>query len=134
MRKLLRWLVLAPLAILLVLLAVANRAPVTLSLDPFSREAPAFSFRDSSNCVFWLLESHNTLSGTRVRMRIQHSKIRSSIFSGLLKAQKTKPFGGKPACSRDIGLAIAWPWSASQPITLSMSICCGVSTPWATTS
>ncbi len=44
MRKLLRWLVLAPLAILLVLLAVANRAPVTLSLDPFSREAPAFSF------------------------------------------------------------------------------------------
>jgi uncharacterized integral membrane protein len=31
------------LAILLVLLAVANRAPVTLSLDPFSREAPALS-------------------------------------------------------------------------------------------
>lgn len=44
MRKLLRWLVLVPLAVLLVLLAVANRAPVTLSLDPFSREAPAFAF------------------------------------------------------------------------------------------
>lgn len=44
MRKLLRWLVLVPLAIVLVLLAVANRAPVTLSLDPFSREAPAFTF------------------------------------------------------------------------------------------
>jgi uncharacterized integral membrane protein len=44
MRKLLRWLILIPLAILLVLLAIANRAPVTLSLDPFSREAPAFSF------------------------------------------------------------------------------------------
>jgi uncharacterized integral membrane protein len=44
MRKLLRWLVLVPLAILLVLLAVANRAPVTLSLDPFSREAPALAF------------------------------------------------------------------------------------------
>jgi len=43
MRKLLRWFVLAPLAILLVLLAVANRAPVTLSLDPFSREAPALA-------------------------------------------------------------------------------------------
>jgi len=43
MRKLLRWLFLVPLAILLVLLAVANRAPVTLSLDPFSREAPAFA-------------------------------------------------------------------------------------------
>jgi uncharacterized integral membrane protein len=44
MRKLARWLVLVPLAILLVLLAVANRAPVTLSLDPFSREAPALAF------------------------------------------------------------------------------------------
>jgi uncharacterized integral membrane protein len=44
MRKLLRWLVLVPLAILLVLLAVANRAPVMFSLDPFSREAPALAF------------------------------------------------------------------------------------------
>ena len=43
MRKLLRWLLLVPLAVLLVLLAVANRAPVTLSLDPFSREAPALA-------------------------------------------------------------------------------------------
>ena len=43
MRRLLRWLFLVPLGIVLVLLAVANRAPVTLSLDPFSREAPAFS-------------------------------------------------------------------------------------------
>lgn len=44
MRKLLRWLVVVPLAILLVLLAVANRGAVTVSLDPFSREAPAFTF------------------------------------------------------------------------------------------
>jgi uncharacterized integral membrane protein len=43
MRRLLRWLLLVPLGILLVLFAVANRAPVTLSLDPFSREAPALS-------------------------------------------------------------------------------------------
>ena len=44
MRKLLRWLIVVPIAILLVLLAVANRGPVTVSLDPFSREAPAFVF------------------------------------------------------------------------------------------
>lgn len=43
MRKLLRWLILVPLGIVLVLLAVANRAPVILSLDPFSREAPALA-------------------------------------------------------------------------------------------
>ena len=36
----LKALILLPLAILVVLLAVANRGPVTLSLDPFSREAP----------------------------------------------------------------------------------------------
>jgi uncharacterized integral membrane protein len=44
MRKLLRWLILVPLALALVLLAIANRTPVTLSLDPFSREAPALAF------------------------------------------------------------------------------------------
>ncbi len=44
MRKLLRWLFVVPLGILLVLLAVANRGAVTISLDPFSREAPAFAF------------------------------------------------------------------------------------------
>ena len=36
----LKALILFPIAILVVLLAVANRGPVTLSLDPFSREAP----------------------------------------------------------------------------------------------
>ena len=36
----LKALLLFPFAILVVLLAVANRGPVTLSLDPFSREAP----------------------------------------------------------------------------------------------
>ena len=40
----LKALILLPIAILVVLLAVANRAPVTLSLDPFSREAPEISF------------------------------------------------------------------------------------------
>jgi uncharacterized integral membrane protein len=41
--RFLKALILLPIAILIVLLAVANRAPVTLSLDPFSQEAPEFS-------------------------------------------------------------------------------------------
>jgi len=41
--RFLKALILLPVAILIVLLAVANRAPVTLSLDPFSQEAPEFS-------------------------------------------------------------------------------------------
>ncbi|GEO14693.1 lipopolysaccharide assembly protein LapA domain-containing protein [Microvirga aerophila] len=40
MIRFLKALILLPVAILVVLLAVANRAPVTLSLDPFSQEAP----------------------------------------------------------------------------------------------
>jgi uncharacterized integral membrane protein len=43
MRKLLAWIVLAPLAVILVLLAVANRRTVTLSIDPFSQDAPAYA-------------------------------------------------------------------------------------------
>ncbi len=43
MRRLLFWIVLVPLALIFVLFAVANRQWVTVSLDPFSREAPAFA-------------------------------------------------------------------------------------------
>ncbi|KLK94174.1 GMP synthase [Microvirga vignae] len=43
MIRFLKALILLPIAILVILLAVANRAPVTLSLDPFSKEAPEFA-------------------------------------------------------------------------------------------
>ncbi|HEX2555257.1 MAG TPA: LapA family protein [Microvirga sp.] len=43
MIRFLKALILLPVSILVVLLAVANRAPVTLSLDPFSQDAPEFS-------------------------------------------------------------------------------------------
>ena len=43
MIRFLKALILLPVAILIVLLAVANRAPVTLSLDPFSQDAPEFA-------------------------------------------------------------------------------------------
>jgi uncharacterized integral membrane protein len=43
MRRLLAWIVGLPLAILLILLSVANRSPVRLSLDPFSGETPAYA-------------------------------------------------------------------------------------------
>ena len=44
MLRFLKALILLPVAVLVVLLAVANRGPVTLSLDPFSREAPEIAF------------------------------------------------------------------------------------------
>lgn len=39
--KLLRWIVLPPVVILAMAIAVANRAPVTFSLDPFDPASPA---------------------------------------------------------------------------------------------
>ena len=43
MRRLLNWLVLLPLAVVLILFAVANRTFVTVSFDPFSGDAPALA-------------------------------------------------------------------------------------------
>lgn len=43
MVRFLKALILLPVAIVIVLLAVANREPVLLSLDPFSRDAPEFA-------------------------------------------------------------------------------------------
>ena len=43
MRGFIKALILVPVSLAVVLLAIANRAPVTLSLDPFSRTDPALS-------------------------------------------------------------------------------------------
>jgi uncharacterized integral membrane protein len=45
MRKVAVVVILVPLAILMVMFAVANRASVGISLDPFSPDAPALSVR-----------------------------------------------------------------------------------------
>lgn len=41
--KLLSWLITLPLALVTVFLAVANRHPVSLNLDPFNQENPALA-------------------------------------------------------------------------------------------
>lgn len=44
MKAFFKALVLVPVALVVVLFSVANRAPVRLSLDPISRDAPALAF------------------------------------------------------------------------------------------
>lgn len=44
MKAFFKALVLVPVALIVVLFSVANRAPVRVSLDPISRDAPAFAF------------------------------------------------------------------------------------------
>lgn len=43
-KRIVNWLVLLPIAIISVVIAVANRASVTVSLDPFGRELSPLSF------------------------------------------------------------------------------------------
>ncbi|KAF0133305.1 MAG: hypothetical protein FD152_1663 [Xanthobacteraceae bacterium] len=43
LRRIVNWLFLAPVALIAVILAVANRTPVTLSVDPFARASSALS-------------------------------------------------------------------------------------------
>ncbi|MBX9909091.1 MAG: LapA family protein [Beijerinckiaceae bacterium] len=44
MKSILKLLVLVPVALAIVLFSVANRAPVRVSFDPFSRDAPVFAY------------------------------------------------------------------------------------------
>lgn len=43
MKQVLSWVLGVPAALVLIAFAVANRAPVTVSFDPISRETPAFA-------------------------------------------------------------------------------------------
>ena len=44
MLQLLKAIILLPIALIVILLAIANRAPVVFSLDPFERGAPEFAY------------------------------------------------------------------------------------------
>lgn len=59
MRRILRWAVGLPIIILVVSFAVANRRWVTLSLDPFSQEAPKLAM----DMPLWLLFFFGILVG-----------------------------------------------------------------------
>ena len=52
MRRLARYLVFLPVALVVIVLSVANRAPVSFSLDPFNPEQPAFSVQLP---LYWLI-------------------------------------------------------------------------------
>ncbi len=52
LKRILKIILLAPPAIVVVILAVANRQTVVLSLDPFAPESPAFALEAP---LFWLL-------------------------------------------------------------------------------
>lgn len=59
MRRILRWLIGVPIAIVVISFAIANRRWTTLSLDPFSSDSPVLSI----NMPLWLLFIFGVLIG-----------------------------------------------------------------------
>lgn len=50
--RVLRWIVLVPAALILIAVSIANRSPVTFSLDPFNAADPAIAVEAP---LFWFL-------------------------------------------------------------------------------
>jgi uncharacterized integral membrane protein len=72
MRKLVTALILIPLAVVLVLFAVANREIVTLTFDPFDRAQPAFALRMPLFFLSFVLVGVGVLIGGFVTWLKQH--------------------------------------------------------------
>jgi uncharacterized membrane protein YciS (DUF1049 family) len=54
-RKIISFLILVPLALVLIALSIANKQPVTVSFDPFSAGAPAFVLKAPLYLVAFVL-------------------------------------------------------------------------------
>ena len=90
-RKIVTVLVVLPVALLIVLFAVANRAPVTISLDPFAGQPPMFA---ASIPLFILLLialiAGVIVGGIASWLRQSRWRRRARRLAGELKAARTE--------------------------------------------
>ena len=106
MVRFLKALVLLPVAVIVVLLALANRSPVQVSLDPFSQEAPEFAAEVPLYLVIfaavlvgvliggvatWLAQAKHRRARRQYRREAQHLKVETER----MRAQAASP--GLPA-------------------------------------
>jgi uncharacterized integral membrane protein len=93
MRRALAWILLAPIATLALLFAVANRRWVTVSVDPFSQEAPAYALDlPLFIVIFSALVLGVLIGGTAVwfgRLRWQMAAHRAEREAARLRAEKS---------------------------------------------
>jgi uncharacterized integral membrane protein len=93
MRKFLAWILLAPVATLALLFAVANRRWITVSVDPFSQEAPAYAIDlPLFIVIFSALVLGVLIGGTAVwfgRLRWQMAAHRAEREAARLRAEKS---------------------------------------------
>jgi hypothetical protein len=72
MRKLVTFFVLVPLAIVIVMFAVANRAPITVALDPFNPTQPALTLQLPMFVLAFILLGLGVLVGGSAAWLRQH--------------------------------------------------------------
>jgi uncharacterized integral membrane protein len=114
MRKLVTVLVLIPLAIIIVVFAVANRAPVAVSLDPFNPAQPAVMLQLPLFVLAFILLGLGVLVGgvaawlrqRRWRQRARHAeseardlraRLDAACPRGRLPSRDTQTFAVPPA-------------------------------------
>lgn len=82
-RKLVIWLVLVPLAIVILLFAGANRQPVTVSFDPFNAAQPAFALTVPLFVLIFILVLLGVLlGGTAAWMRQSRHRRAARVLEG----------------------------------------------------
>lgn len=97
MRKVLIVLVLVPLAVVIVMFAVANRQIVTVSFDPFDSVNPAFAMKAPLFIVIFVLVAVGVLVGGvaawlrqhKWRVRARHAEAEARELRATLDAQRT---------------------------------------------
>jgi uncharacterized integral membrane protein len=94
MRRVLAWIILAPVATIALLFALANRGWVTVSVDPFSQAAPAYAVELPLFLVmFGALIMGVLIGGVAVwfgRLRWQMAAHRAEREAARLRAEKAE--------------------------------------------
>lgn len=104
MRRFFVWLILAPLSVVAVVLAVANRRIVTVSIDPFSQDAPAYAIDlPLFIVIFAALIAGVLIGGTAVwfgKLRWRMAAYRAEREAARLRAEKAAAEARTPGVPR----------------------------------
>jgi uncharacterized integral membrane protein len=98
-RKIVTALVLVPLALIIVMFAVANRESVTVTFDPFSSAEPAFLLRMPLYMLVFVLVGLGVLIGGiaswlkqhKWRARARHAEAEAARLRQQLEEQRLRP-------------------------------------------
>lgn len=112
MKRLGFYLIFLPVAIVVLVFAVANRHYVTLSLDPFGAASPAFSLQIPlfilmfavlmigvvvGGVASWMNQSRHRRAGRRARAEMERYKVEAERLRAQLAGTTAQPYQSLPA-------------------------------------